>query len=124
SISAQTLRTAMLERSKGVAMTATCHVVTGGEAAIGYAEYLLSSRAEEAQYAATGRRDRGDYYLGTEGQKSAAMGIWWGRGAEELGLAGCEVERAALLRTWGGRNPATNELLVRVGANGAHDASI
>ena len=103
-------------------MTATCHVVTGGEQAIGYAEYLLSSRAEEAGYSA--RRDRGDYYLGTEGSKPAAMGIWWGRGAEELGLAGRAVERAALLRTWGGRDPATNELLVRVGANGAHDASI
>ena len=89
-----------------------------------YARYLTSSRDEERVLAARVVDQRGDYYLTPGGGTAESLGVWWGRGAEALGLAGREVERAEMIRVWEGRDPATGDLLVRRGPTGEHVAAV
>jgi conjugative relaxase-like TrwC/TraI family protein len=89
-----------------------------------YANYLTSSKDEERQHVARAGTGRGDYYLGRESQTSEPLGAWWGKGAEELGLAGREVDRGEMVRAWEGKDPSTGEILVRRGGNGEHVAAV
>jgi conjugative relaxase-like TrwC/TraI family protein len=91
-----------------------------------YAGYLTERVKDEAGYAASapGKARQGDYYLGTPGEPSAEpLGVWAGKGAEHLGLAG-SVEREHLERVWEGRDPHTGELAIRPGPTGEHVPAI
>ncbi len=83
-------------------------VVASG--AVGYAKYLSEVEAH------------GDYYVGADGDPWASPGEWIGSLAAELGLDG-EVSRAALLAVMEGRDPRTDERVVRAGSTGDHVAA-
>ena len=70
-----------------------------------YADYLTSSQAEERQHAARAQERRGDYYLGSDRPTAEPLGVWWGAGAAELGLAGRDVDRAQMIQVWEGKDP-------------------
>ncbi len=97
----------------------TLRKIAGGEVA-DYSTYLLSTAAEEAGY----RAQRGDYYLGREGEQVAQLGRWHEVGEPVLGLDGQEVERATLRAIWRNQDPVSGEALTRFGAEGNHVAAV
>ncbi len=90
----------------------TAHKVAGSDIR-GYSDYLCSHD--------TG--DRGDYYLGRDGERQAMAGVWHGRGAQALGLTG-DVEREAMAVAWDGRDPASGSQLVRRARGKEHVAAV
>ena len=96
----------------GFIVVLTVHKI-GGADSRGYADYLASIDPQQ----------RGDYYLGREGEQGVSPGQWYGRAAKELGLSGT-VEKEVLLNVWAGRDPITGKELVRRSMRGEHVAAV